>query len=92
MVQAETGQEQGDLQQHPPLRGYIAELDAAEALDIGDIDDLGARYAALREQLPHLNVLGGCCGTDARHIGRHPPALHDVIGRGVGAVSGRRRP
>jgi homocysteine S-methyltransferase len=45
-----------------------AELDAAEALDIGDIDDLGAQYAALREQLPHLSVLGGCCGTDARHI------------------------
>jgi homocysteine S-methyltransferase len=45
-----------------------AELDAAESLDIGDIDDLGARYAALREELPHLSVLGGCCGTDARHI------------------------
>jgi S-methylmethionine-dependent homocysteine/selenocysteine methylase len=45
-----------------------AELDAAESLDIGDIDDLGARYAGLREQLPHLTVLGGCCGTDARHI------------------------
>jgi S-methylmethionine-dependent homocysteine/selenocysteine methylase len=45
-----------------------AELDAAEALDVGDIEDLGARYAALREQLPQLTVLGGCCGTDARHI------------------------
>jgi homocysteine S-methyltransferase len=45
-----------------------AELDAAESLDVGDIEDLGARYAALREQLPQLTVLGGCCGTDARHI------------------------
>jgi len=45
-----------------------AELDAAETLDVGDIEDLGARYAALREQLPQLSVLGGCCGTDARHI------------------------
>jgi S-methylmethionine-dependent homocysteine/selenocysteine methylase len=45
-----------------------AELDAAESLDVGDIEDLGARYAALREQLPQLSVLGGCCGTDARHI------------------------
>jgi S-methylmethionine-dependent homocysteine/selenocysteine methylase len=46
-----------------------AELDAAEELDTGDPDDLGARYAALRERLPHLNVLGGCCGTDHRHVG-----------------------
>jgi S-methylmethionine-dependent homocysteine/selenocysteine methylase len=45
-----------------------AELDAAESLDVGDIEDLGARYAALREQLPQLSVLGGCCGTDAQHI------------------------
>ena len=45
-----------------------AELDAAESLDVGDIEDLGARYAALCEQLPQLTVLGGCCGTDARHI------------------------
>jgi homocysteine S-methyltransferase len=45
-----------------------AELDAAESLDIGDIEDFGARYAALRAELPHLTVLGGCCGSDARHI------------------------
>lgn len=45
-----------------------AELDAAEDLDIGDIEDLGARYARLRDALPRLTVLGGCCGTDARHI------------------------
>jgi S-methylmethionine-dependent homocysteine/selenocysteine methylase len=45
-----------------------AELDTAESLDEGDIEDLGARYAALHEQLPQLTVLGGCCGTDTRHI------------------------
>ena len=45
-----------------------AELDVAEELDAGDIEDLGARYAALREKLPRLTVLGGCCGTDALHI------------------------
>ncbi len=44
------------------------ELDAAETLDAGDPTDLGARYADLRQALPHLTVLGGCCGTDARHI------------------------
>jgi S-methylmethionine-dependent homocysteine/selenocysteine methylase len=45
-----------------------AELDEAEELDEGDPTDLGARYAGLRERLPRLNVLGGCCGTDHRHI------------------------
>jgi len=45
-----------------------AELDEAEELDEGDPVDLGARHAALRERLPKLNVLGGCCGTDHRHV------------------------
>lgn len=45
-----------------------AELDEAEDLDEGDPDDLGPRYAGLREKLPNLNVLGGCCGTDHRHV------------------------
>jgi hypothetical protein len=30
--------------------------------------DLGARHAALRDKLPNLTVLGGCCGTDHRHV------------------------
>jgi S-methylmethionine-dependent homocysteine/selenocysteine methylase len=45
-----------------------AELDEAEELDEGDPADLGARFAALRPRLPELNVLGGCCGTDHRHV------------------------
>jgi S-methylmethionine-dependent homocysteine/selenocysteine methylase len=45
-----------------------AELDEAEDLDDGDPEDLGRRYAALPEQLPNLTVLGGCCGTDHRHV------------------------
>jgi S-methylmethionine-dependent homocysteine/selenocysteine methylase len=45
-----------------------AELDQAEELDDGDPEDLGERYAALAEKLPNLNVLGGCCGTDDRHV------------------------
>jgi homocysteine S-methyltransferase len=45
-----------------------AELDEAETLDVGDPADLGARYAALRRALPQLTVLGGCCGTDVRHV------------------------
>jgi S-methylmethionine-dependent homocysteine/selenocysteine methylase len=46
-----------------------AELDEAEELDDGDPADLGTRYAGLRERLPQLNVVGGCCGTDHRHVG-----------------------
>jgi len=45
-----------------------AELDEAEELDDGDPADLGARYAGLVERLPRMNVLGGCCGTDDRHV------------------------
>ena len=45
-----------------------AELDAAEELDDGDPQALAAQYAELRADLPHLTVLGGCCGTDHRHV------------------------
>jgi S-methylmethionine-dependent homocysteine/selenocysteine methylase len=45
-----------------------AELDAATELDAGDPADLGARYAKLRGTMKNLNVLGGCCGTDHRHV------------------------
>jgi S-methylmethionine-dependent homocysteine/selenocysteine methylase len=45
-----------------------AELDAATELDEGDPKDLGVRHAELRDRLPAVAVLGGCCGTDARHV------------------------
>jgi homocysteine S-methyltransferase len=45
-----------------------AELDAAEELDAGDPAELAAGYLQLRERLPALSILGGCCGTDARHV------------------------
>jgi homocysteine S-methyltransferase len=45
-----------------------AELDASDELDSGDPDDLGERYRSLRELLPRLTVVGGCCGTDEQHI------------------------
>ena len=45
-----------------------AELDAMTTLDAGDPEDLGERYRRLRASLPNLNVLGGCCGTDHRHV------------------------
>jgi S-methylmethionine-dependent homocysteine/selenocysteine methylase len=45
-----------------------AELNEAEELDEGDPVQLGESYRALRDKLVNLNVLGGCCGTDHRHI------------------------
>jgi S-methylmethionine-dependent homocysteine/selenocysteine methylase len=45
-----------------------AELDEAEELDAGNPEELALEYVALREQLPSLTVLGGCCGTDHRHV------------------------
>jgi homocysteine S-methyltransferase len=45
-----------------------AELDNAPDLDIGDPVDLGRRYRDLRKRIRHLTVLGGCCGTDQRHV------------------------
>jgi S-methylmethionine-dependent homocysteine/selenocysteine methylase len=44
------------------------ELDEATSLDAGDPADLANRYRALMTQLTNLNVVGGCCGTDQRHI------------------------
>jgi len=45
-----------------------AELDASETLDPGDPEELASQYVGLRERMPWLNILGGCCGTDLRHI------------------------
>jgi S-methylmethionine-dependent homocysteine/selenocysteine methylase len=45
-----------------------AELDESTELDEGDPGELAAEYVALRHRLPALTVLGGCCGTDHRHV------------------------
>jgi S-methylmethionine-dependent homocysteine/selenocysteine methylase len=52
-----------------------AELDEAEELDTGDPVELATDYRRLRQLAPVLRVLGGCCGTDHRHI--------DAISRAV---------
>jgi S-methylmethionine-dependent homocysteine/selenocysteine methylase len=45
-----------------------AELAEATDLDDGDPVELGRQYRDLCQRFPHINVLGGCCGTDHRHI------------------------
>jgi homocysteine S-methyltransferase len=44
------------------------ELDAATELDEGDPVELARAQDALRSSLPNLTLVGGCCGTDARHV------------------------
>lgn len=45
-----------------------AELDEATELDAGNPYELGQNYADLRACWPQLNIFGGCCGTDHRHV------------------------
>ena len=45
-----------------------AELDSSTELDDGDPTEFGGQLAALHAANGQINVLGGCCGTDARHI------------------------
>lgn len=45
-----------------------AELDEATELDDGDPVGLAEDYVRLRNAFPRLSVLGGCCGTDLRHV------------------------
>lgn len=45
-----------------------AELNESETLDDGNPEELGSQYRELKNKLKNLNVLGGCCGTDHRHV------------------------
>ena len=45
-----------------------AQLNEAPELDAGNATEFGQEYADLKKRLPQLNVMGGCCGTDHRHI------------------------
>jgi S-methylmethionine-dependent homocysteine/selenocysteine methylase len=45
-----------------------AELDESTTLDAGDPADLSRRYVDLRRAFPSMRMLGGCCGTDHRHV------------------------
>jgi S-methylmethionine-dependent homocysteine/selenocysteine methylase len=58
-----------------------AELNEAPELDAGDPAELGREYAALVRRLPALNVLGGCCGTDHRHVERIAAACLPLLRR-----------
>lgn len=45
-----------------------AELDASVVLDDGDPVELGSQYKSILAKMPWLNIFGGCCGSDLRHV------------------------
>jgi homocysteine S-methyltransferase len=45
-----------------------AELNESTELDAGNPRELATQYRELRKLLPRLTVMGGCCGTDHRHV------------------------
>lgn len=45
-----------------------AELDESPTLDAGNPEELARQYQQLRSAFPRLSVVGGCCGTDHRHV------------------------
>lgn len=57
----------GGLRGNASRRSH-AELDTATELDAGDPVEFGALHGELRRLLPQACVLGGCCGTDHRHV------------------------
>ena len=65
-----------------------AELDEALELDDGDPEELGEEYLELRTLLPQMNVVGGCCGTDERHV----EAIARSLGRAAPGQLPRQAP
>jgi homocysteine S-methyltransferase len=45
-----------------------AELNESTELDFGNPAEFGRQYLGLKKRLPGLNIMGGCCGTDTRHV------------------------
>jgi homocysteine S-methyltransferase len=45
-----------------------AELNESPELDAGDPIEFGQQHAQLKRRQPQLNIMGGCCGTDDRHV------------------------
>lgn len=57
-----------------------AELDEATELDDGDPEEFGTLYGEMARQLPGLRLIGGCCGSDHRHVGAACGHLHGRVG------------
>ena len=60
-----------------------AELNEAPDLDMGNPVELGLQYADLKKRLWNLNVMGGCCGTDHRHVEQIAEACAPLFGTAI---------
>ena len=68
------------------LKGIVAnasrcsheELDESEVLDDGHPEELGQQLANIHRMYPSINILGGCCGTDMRHLACIAKSLRTV--------------
>lgn len=67
----------GGLRANASRRSH-QELNDSPDLDAGNPVELGSQYRELVQRLPQINVLGGCCGTDHRHIECIALACHEV--------------
>jgi S-methylmethionine-dependent homocysteine/selenocysteine methylase len=73
------------------LGGFMPNAVAMETLDLcklghledGDPEELGTQMARLAQRFPHVNVWGGCCGTDGRHIGQIARQVRAIRTAGV---------
>jgi S-methylmethionine-dependent homocysteine/selenocysteine methylase len=80
----EPGLTPGDWTQR--LGGFMPNAVAMETLTLcslghledGDPKELGGQMADLAKRYPHVNVWGGCCGTDGRHIGEITKQVSEV--------------
>jgi methionine synthase I (cobalamin-dependent) len=61
-----------------------AELNEAPELDEGNPVELGMQYVRLKQRIPTLSVMGGCCGTDHRHIEKIATACLPLFQAAVG--------
>ncbi len=57
------------------------ELDESPDLDAGNPEELGREYQELRTALRNLSVVGGCCGTDHRHVAAIARAMQPARAR-----------
>lgn len=58
-----------------------AELNESPELDIGNPKEFGSEHAQLKKRFPDLNVMGGCCGTDHRHVEQIAAACSSLFQR-----------
>jgi homocysteine S-methyltransferase len=67
----------GGLRANASRRSH-QELNDSADLEAGNPVELGGQYRDLLHRHPQINVLGGCCGTDHRHVECIALACHEV--------------